>query len=57
MKKVNELKVGDKIELLSGEIGVISKIHVETQKGEIYTLFYQNGWSTNCLSNDEVETL
>jgi hypothetical protein len=57
MKKVSELKLGDKIELLNGSIGVISKIKVEYQKGEVYTLYYENGWSTYCLANDEVETL
>ena len=58
MKKVSELKLGDKIELLNGSIGVISKIKVEYQKkGEFYTLYYENGWSTHCLANDEVETL
>ena len=57
MKKVSELKLGDKIELLNGSIGVISKIKVEYQKGEFYTLYYENGWSTHCSANDEIETL
>ena len=57
MKKiVRELEVGEKIELLNGTIGVISRVAINEHKKEAIIL-YENGMKTYALPNEEVEIL
>lgn len=57
MKKlVEELEVGDKIELLNGSVGVISGLAINGRKNEAVIL-YENGNKTYCLADEEVEIL
>ena len=57
MKKfVNDLEVGDKIELLNGSIGVVSGIAINGSKNEAIIL-YENGMKTYALASEEVEIL
>lgn len=57
MKKlVNELEIGNKIELLNGSIGVISGICINGEKNEAIIL-YENGMKTYALPDEEVEIL
>jgi hypothetical protein len=57
MKKlVEELEVGDKIELLNGSDGVISGLAINGLKNEAVIL-YENGNKTYCLAGEEVEIL
>ena len=55
-KLVRELKIGEKIELLNGTIGVISGVAINEYKKEAIIL-YENGMKTYALPNEEVEIL
>ena len=56
MKKiVSELKRGDKIELLYGEIGVVENIVKDEKIPRAIIINYEDGTKTYALNNDEVE--
>ena len=55
-KLVRELKIGEKIELLNGAIGVISGVAINEYKKEAIIL-YENGMKTYALPNEEVEIM
>ena len=58
MKKLaSELKRGDKIELLNGEIGTILRVIQDETIGEHSTIYYENGSRTFVLTNEEIEIL
>lgn len=56
MKKlVSELKRGDKIKLLYGEIGVVENVVKDKKIPRAVVVNYQDGTKTYALHNDKVE--
>lgn len=56
-KLVNELKRGDKIELLNGEIGKVLRVIQDETIKEFSTIYYKNGSRTFVLTNEKIEIL
>jgi preprotein translocase subunit YajC len=58
MKKlVSELKRGDKIEFLNGEIGIIETVIIDDNQPHFSTIYYENGSRNFCLTDEEIEIL
>jgi hypothetical protein len=58
MKKlVSELKRGDKIELLYGEMGIVVTVMIDELIPQHTAIYYENGSRTFVLPTDEVEIL
>jgi len=54
---VSELKRGDKIELLNGEIGKVLRVIQDEIVKEHSTIYYENGSRTFVLTNEVIEIL
>jgi preprotein translocase subunit YajC len=58
MKKLaSELKRGDKIELLNGEIGTVLRVIQDETIEEHSAIYYENGSRTFVLTDEEIEIL
>ena len=58
MKKLAiDLKKGDKVEFLNGEIGVVETVIIDEIMPQHTTIYYENGSRNFCLPDDEIEIL